>query len=208
MIDTLGGAATLARMRTASIHRKTRETEVSLTLNLDGRGDARIETPVGFLSHELEVFARHSLFDLEVRATGDTHVDDHHTVEDIGIALGQALLAALGDKAGIRRFGAATVPLDETLAEVVVDLSGRPAFVWNVSLPKAKIGTFDVELGREFFQAIAMNAQMNLHVNLRYGDNLHHQLEAIFKATARALDAATREDPRIAGIVPSSKGAL
>src|SRR5439155_11476789 len=132
---------------------------------------------------------------------------DHHTVEDIGICLGKALAQALGDRAGIRRFGEATVPLDETLAEVVVDLSGRPAFVWNVELPKGKVGTFDVELGREFFQALAMNAMMNLHVNLRYGQNLHHMLESVFKATARALDVATRVDPRVKG-VPSSKGVL
>lgn len=195
-------------MRTATVHRKTRETEVELTLDLDGSGKASIHTPVGYLSHELEVFTRHSLFDLTVNATGDTHVDDHHTVEDVGLALGQALREALGDKAGIRRFGEATIPLDETLAQVVVDLSGRPAFVWNAKLPKAKVGTFDVELAREFFQAIAMNGQLNLHVNLHYGENLHHQLEAIFKAAARALQAATRLDPRQAGSIPSSKGVL
>ena len=195
-------------MRNATIARKTSETEVELFLDLDGTGVSRIETPVGYLSHELEVFSRHSLFDLNVRATGDSHVDDHHTVEDVGIALGKAIVQALGDKAGVRRFGEATIPLDETLAQVVVDLSGRPAFVWNVALPKAKIGTFDVELGREFFQAIAMNGLMNLHVNLHYGDNLHHKLEAIFKACARALNAATRIDPRQAGVVPSSKGVL
>ena len=195
-------------MRNATIARKTSETEVELFLDLDGTGVSRIETPVGYLSHELEVFSRHSLFDLNVRATGDSHVDDHHTVEDVGIALGKAIVQALGDKAGVRRFGEATIPLDETLAQVVVDLSGRPAFVWYVALPKAKIGTFDVELGREFFQAIAMNGLMNLHVNLHYGDNLHHKLEAIFKACARALNAATRIDPRQAGVVPSSKGVL
>jgi imidazoleglycerol-phosphate dehydratase len=195
-------------MREATIHRKTRETEIELTLVLDGSGRSDIETPVGFLSHELEVLARHSLADLRVRARGDTHVDDHHTVEDIGIALGEALGAALGDKRGISRFGEATVPLDETLAQAVVDLSGRAAFVWNVKLPKAKVGTFDVELAREFFQALAMNARMNLHVTLLYGENLHHQLEAIFKAVARALRAASSLDPRLGGEVPSSKGVL
>jgi imidazoleglycerol-phosphate dehydratase len=194
-------------VRQASVHRKTRETEVKLSVSLDGSGTARIATPVPFLSHELEVFARHSLFDVEIEASGDTHVDDHHTVEDIGICLGRAVLQALGDRHSIRRFGEATVPLDETLAQVVVDLSGRPAFVYNAKLPKGKIGTFDVELGREFFQALAMNAMMNLHVNLFYGENLHHMLEAIFKATARALEMATRIDPRVTG-VPSSKGVL
>lgn len=194
-------------MREATIHRKTRETEVELTLRLDGSGEARIDTPVPFLTHELEVFARHSLFDLHVTARGDVEVDAHHTVEDIGICLGKALLQALGDRRGIRRFGEATIPLDETLAQVVVDLSGRAAFVYRADLPKAKIGTFDVELAREFFQALAMNAMMNLHVRLHYGENLHHMLEAIFKGTARALEAATRIDPRVQG-VPSSKGVL
>jgi imidazoleglycerol-phosphate dehydratase len=194
-------------MRKATIERKTRETEIFLALDLDGTGEGRIDTPVPFLSHELEVFARHSLFDLEIRASGDTDVDDHHTVEDIGICLGKALVQALGERRGIRRFGEATVPLDETLAQVAVDLSGRPAFVYNAKLPKAKLGAFDVELGREFFQALAMNGLMNLHVNLHYGENLHHMLEAIFKACARALEAATRLDPRVTG-VPSSKGVL
>jgi imidazoleglycerol-phosphate dehydratase len=194
-------------MREATVHRKTRETEVELTLRIEGSGEAQISTPVPFLSHELEVFARHSLFDLRVRATGDTEVDDHHTVEDIGICLGKALLQALGDRQGIRRFGEATVPLDETLVQAVVDLSGRPAFVYNAKIPKGKVGTFDVELGREFFQALAMNAMMNLHVNLYYGENLHHMIEATFKAIARALEAATRLDPRVRG-VPSSKGVL
>jgi imidazoleglycerol-phosphate dehydratase len=194
-------------MREATVHRKTRETEVELTLRLDGSGECKISTPVPFLSHELEVLARHSLFDLTVKATGDVEVDGHHTVEDIGICMGKALLQALGDRHGIRRFGEATVPLDEALAQAVVDLSGRAAFIYNARLPKGKVGAFDVELGQVFFSALAMNAMMNLHLNLHYGENLHHMLEAMFKATARALEAATRLDPRVKG-VPSSKGVL
>jgi imidazoleglycerol-phosphate dehydratase len=194
-------------MREATVHRKTRETEVELTLRLDGSGESKISTPVPFLSHELEVLARHSLFDLTVKATGDVEVDGHHTVEDIGICLGKALLQALGDRHGIRRFGEATVPLDEALVQAVVDLSGRAAFIYNVHLPKGKVGAFDVELGQVFFSALAINAMMNLHLNLHYGENLHHMLEAMFKATARALEAATRIDPRVKG-VPSSKGVL
>jgi imidazoleglycerol-phosphate dehydratase len=193
--------------RTASIERITRETRIKLSINLDGSGQGKICTSVPFLDHMLDLFARHGLFDLMVEAQGDIDIDCHHTVEDIGIVLGQAMKEALGDKKGIRRYGQASLPMDETLAEVVTDLSGRPFLVYNVDLPKVKIGDFDVELGREFFQAFANNLGANLHINVRYGDNVHHVLEACFKGTAKALDMATQVDQRIDGVL-STKGKL
>jgi imidazoleglycerol-phosphate dehydratase len=193
--------------RTASIERITKETQIRLSLNIDGSGEAKISTSVPFLDHMLNLFARHGLFDLEVAAVGDIDIDFHHTVEDIGIVLGQAFKEALGDKAGIRRYGQASVPMDETLASVATDLSGRPFLVYNVRLPKVKIGDFDVELAREFFQAFVNSCALNLHVNVMYGENVHHILEACFKAAARALDQATQLDPRIEGVM-STKGKL
>ena len=193
--------------RKATIERITRETQIKLTLDLDGTGEAKVCTSVPFLDHMLNLFARHGLFDLVVEAKGDIDIDFHHTVEDIGIVLGEALKEALGDKQGIRRYGQATVPMDETLASVAVDLSGRPFLVYHVTLPKVKIGEFDVELAREFFQAFVNNLGSNLHINVMYGDNVHHILEACFKATARALDTATQVDCRIDGVM-STKGKL
>jgi imidazoleglycerol-phosphate dehydratase len=195
----------MARM--AAIERVTKETRIKMHINLDGTGAGKICTSVPFLDHMLDLFARHGLFDLEVEAAGDIDIDFHHTVEDIGIVLGQAIKTALGDKAGIRRYGQAAVPMDETLASVATDLSGRPFLVYNVRLPKVKIGEFDVELAREFFQALVNNLGANLHINVMYGDNVHHILEACFKATARALDMATQLDPRIEGVM-STKGKL
>ena len=193
--------------RSASIERITRETRIKLSIDLDGSGQGKICTSVPFLDHMLDLFARHGLFDLMVEAQGDIDIDCHHTVEDIGIVLGQAMKEALGDKKGIRRYGQASLPMDETLAEVVTDLSGRPFLVYNVDLPKVKIGDFDVELGREFFQAFVNNLGANLHINVRYGDNVHHVLEACFKGTAKALDMATQVDQRIEGVL-STKGKL
>src|SRR5512133_1355454 len=193
--------------RNANIERVTNETRIRLELNVDGCGKGSICTSVPFLDHMLNLFARHGLFDLMVEASGDIDIDFHHTVEDIGIVLGQAFREALGDKKGIRRYGQATVPMDETLASVALDLSGRPYLVYNVRLPKVKIGDFDVELAREFFQALVNNLGANLHINVMYGDNVHHILEACFKAAARALDTATQLDPRIVGVM-STKGKL
>jgi imidazoleglycerol-phosphate dehydratase len=193
--------------RKASIERVTKETRIRLSLDLDGKGKAKICTSVPFLDHMLDLFTRHGLFDMEVEAKGDIDIDFHHTVEDIGIVLGQAFREALGDKKGIRRYGQATVPMDETLAAVAIDLSGRPYLVYNVRIPKVKIGEFDVELVREFFQAFVNNCGANLHVNVMYGENVHHILEACFKAAARALDQATQMDQRIEGVL-STKGKL
>ena len=193
--------------RTASIERITKETQIRLTLDVDGSGKAKVCSSVPFLDHMLDLFTRHGLFDISIEAKGDIDIDFHHTVEDIGIVLGQAFREALGDKKGISRYGQATVPMDETLAAVAVDLSGRPYMVYNVKLPKVKIGEFDVELAREFFQAFANNAGANLHINVLYGDNVHHILEACFKGLARALDQATQLDPRIEGVL-STKGKL
>jgi imidazoleglycerol-phosphate dehydratase len=193
--------------RKASIERITKETQIRLSLDLDGKGKAKICTSVPFLDHMLDLFSRHGLFDIEVEAKGDIDIDFHHTVEDIGIVLGQAFSEALGDKKGIHRYGQATVPMDETLAAVAIDLSGRPYLVYNVRIPKVKIGEFDVELVREFFQAFVNNCGANLHINVMYGENVHHILEACFKAAARALDQATRVDPRIEGVL-STKGKL
>jgi imidazoleglycerol-phosphate dehydratase len=193
--------------RTAAIERATKETRIKLSINLDGTGEAKVCTSVPFLDHMLDLFARHGLFDLTVEAQGDIDIDFHHTVEDVGIVLGQSIKEALGDKKGIRRYGQATVPMDETLASVAIDLSGRPYLVYNVRLPKVKIGEFDVELAREFFQALVNNLGANLHINVMYGDNVHHILEACFKATARALDLASQLDPRVEGVL-STKGKL
>jgi imidazoleglycerol-phosphate dehydratase len=193
--------------RCAEIERVTKETRIKLALEVDGRGEGAICTSVPFLDHMLNLFARHGLFDLEIEACGDIDIDFHHTVEDIGIVLGEAFKQALADKKGIRRYGQATVPMDETLASVAVDISGRPFLVYNVRLPKVKIGEFDVELAREFFQAFASHCGLNLHVNVMYGDNVHHILEACFKAVARAMDTATQLDPRVQGVM-STKGVL
>jgi imidazoleglycerol-phosphate dehydratase len=193
--------------RKASIERITKETQIRLSIDLDGKGCSKICTSVPFLDHMLDLFTRHGLFDMEVEARGDIDIDFHHTVEDIGIVLGQAFREALGDKKGIRRYGQASVPMDETLASVAIDLSGRPYLVYNVRVPKIKIGEFDVELVREFFQAFVNNCGANLHLNVMYGDNVHHILEACFKAAARALDQAIQMDPRIEGVL-STKGKL
>jgi imidazoleglycerol-phosphate dehydratase len=193
--------------RTAVVERVTKETRIRLSLGIDGTGEAKVCTSVPFLDHMLDLFARHGLFDLQVEAQGDIDIDFHHTVEDVGIVLGEALKRALGGKEGIRRYGQATVPMDETLASAAVDLSGRPYLCYNVPLPKVKIGEFDVELVREFFQAFANTGALNLHVNLLYGENVHHMVEGCFKAFARALDEATRLDERITGVL-STKGKL
>jgi imidazoleglycerol-phosphate dehydratase len=193
--------------RAADIERVTKETRIKLSLNVDGKGDAKICTSVPFLDHMLNLFARHGLFDLEVEACGDIDIDFHHTVEDIGIVLGEAFKQALGDKNGIRRYGQATVPMDETLASVAIDISGRPYLVYHVALPKVKIGEFDVELAREFFQAFVNHCGLNLHINVMYGENVHHIIEACFKAVARAMDVATQFDPRVDGVM-STKGVL
>jgi imidazoleglycerol-phosphate dehydratase len=193
--------------RTATIERITKETRIKLSLTVDGSGSATICTSVPFLDHMLNLFARHGLFDLEVEACGDIDIDFHHTVEDIGIVLGEAFKQALGEKSGIRRYGQCTVPMDETLASVAVDISGRPYLVYHVNLPKVKIGEFDVELAREFFQAFTNHCGLNLHINVMYGDNVHHIIEACFKAFARALDTASQLDPRVKGVM-STKGVL
>lgn len=194
--------------RTAEIARTTSETRISLRLSLDGTGEADVATGVGFLDHMLTALARHALFDLYLRAEGDLHIDFHHTTEDVGIVLGQALAQALGDKRGVRRYGQAAVPMDEALVEAAVDLSGRPFLVWGVGFERDKVGEMDTELFEEFFRAFAMNALITLHVTRRAGRNAHHVAEACFKATARALRAATEPDPRAAGAIPSTKGSL
>jgi len=193
--------------RTATINRKTAETDVSLTLDLDGDGSAEIATGVGFLDHMLELFSRHGGFRLTVRATGDLHVDQHHTVEDVGICLGLAFRESLGDKKGIHRYGHVTLPMEETLVTVAVDLSGRPFFVFDARLPAPKIGAFDSELVEDFWQAVSSQMRCNLHVLLHHGRNSHHIAEAIFKAAARALRTAVSMDPRTPD-VPSTKGTL
>ena len=196
------------RKRTASIERETSETHVKVALNLDGTGVAQVVTGVGFFDHMLNQIARHGLLDLTISAEGDLHIDDHHTVEDVGIALGQALRQALGDKRGLTRYADCLLPMDEALTRVAVDVSGRPFLVFRVEFPTAKIGTFDTELVREFFQAFAMNSGLTLHVETLYGANSHHIAESCFKGVARALGAAIAIDPRQAARVPSTKGAL
>ena len=195
------------KTRSATIERATKETSIHLTLNLDGSGQHEIDSPVPFFNHMLSAVARHGFFDLSVKASGDIEIDAHHTVEDIGIVLGEAFKKALGDKVGVRRFGRATMPMHEALASVVIDFSGRPFLVFNVDLPKAKVGEFDTELVEEFFVAFCNHSGANIHVNLAYGDNLHHIIEGIFKAFGRALDEATGIDPRIEGVL-STKGTL
>jgi len=195
--------------RRVQIERNTKETQIRVALDLDGTGVRSIATPVPFLSHMLEAFGRHGVYDLDVAATGDVEIDGHHTTEDIGLVLGDAFQQALGDRAGIVRYGSATLPMDEVLVTVAVDFCGRPYFVWNVKGLEGKwIGGFDCELAKEFFAAFATRAQCNLHVNVHYGGNAHHMIECIFKAFARATDAATRVDPRLQGAIPSTKGTL
>ena len=195
-------------MRRATITRKTAETEVSVTLDLDGTGRNDNHTGVGFFDHMLDQLARHSLLDLEVGAEGDRHIDDHHTVEDVGITLGQALTQALGDKRGIRRYGACLLPMDDALVRAALDLSGRPYLVWDVAFPVPTIGTFQTELVREFFQGFATHGGITLHVQALHGVNAHHVAEAAFKAVARSLREAIEPDPRREGAVPSTKGVL
>lgn len=195
-------------MRKASISRKTNETDVNISLNLDGVGQYDIETGVGFFDHMLEQLSRHSLIDLSIKVKGDLHIDQHHTVEDTGIALGQALADALGDKKGITRYGACDLPMDETLNRVAIDLSGRPYLIWNVSFSRDKIGDMDVELFREWFQAFSQHGGITLHVNNEYGENNHHIIESCFKALARALRTAVSIDKEQADRIPSTKGAL
>jgi imidazoleglycerol-phosphate dehydratase len=193
--------------RIATVERETKETKIRVEVNLDGTGISSIHTPLPFLSHMLDQIARHGSIDLSVHAEGDVEIDGHHTTEDIGIVLGKAVLDALGDRKGIRRYGSATLPMDEALVTAALDLSGRPFFVWRVPLPKAKIGTWDVELAEVFFEAFTRTAQANLHVLLHEGQNLHHIVEISFKAFAKALRMATEIDPRASG-VPSTKGML
>lgn len=193
--------------RTATVKRYTNETKIDLGFNIDGEGKSELETEVPFLSHMLDLFAKHGQFDLKVDAKGDVEVDGHHTTEDIGICIGQALREALGDKKGIKRYGNAFVPMDEALAQVVVDLSNRPHLEMRAEFPAQQVGTFDVELVHEFLWKLALEARMNLHVIVHYGKNTHHMIEAVFKALGRALDEATTIDPRVKG-VPSTKGML
>lgn len=193
--------------RTGFVERETYETQIKLSLDIDGDGRSELETGVPFLTHMLTLFAKHGLFNLNVQAHGDTEVDDHHTTEDIGICLGQAIHQAIGDKKGICRYGHAVVPMDEALSEVVIDLSDRPAFVFHGDIPAQKVGTFDTELVKEFLDKLSIEARMNLHVIVHYGENTHHIIESVFKALGRALDAATLKNPRIQGIL-STKGTL
>lgn len=195
-------------MRTATIERNTQETHIRVTINLDGSGSRTLHTGVPFLDHMLDQIARHGLFDLDIHCDGDTHIDDHHSVEDVGITLGQAFAAAVGNKAGLRRYGHAYVPLDESLSRVVVDLSGRPGLSYHVNYVRALIGTFDVDLAREFFQGFVNHAQATVHIDNLRGENAHHQCETIFKAFGRALRMATEIDPRAGNVIPSTKGAL
>ena len=195
-------------MRTAEVRRDTAETQIRVRIDLDGTGRQTLASGVPFLDHMLDQIARHGLVDLEVAAHGDLHIDGHHTVEDIGITLGQAVARAVGDKKGIRRYGHAYVPLDEALSRVVVDFSGRPGLVWNVPFTRAMIGSFDVDLAHEFFQGFVNHAQMTVHVDTLRGDNAHHQCETVFKAFARAFRMAVELDPRATGQIPSTKGSL
>ena len=193
--------------REAEVIRETRETQIKLKLNIDGTGKSEIQTGVGFLDHMLELFARHGFFDLQVKATGDLHVDDHHTVEDVGICLGEAFRKAAGDKAGMRRFGSFNVPMYEALAQVDLDFCGRPYLRYHTPLQHGKVGTFDVELAEEFFHGFVNHSSMTLHITVPYGTNQHHILEAVFKAVAKALDISTQVDARVSGVL-STKGML
>lgn len=195
-------------MRTAQIDRKTNETDISLSINLDGTGSYDIETGVGFLDHMIDQLSRHSLIDMTIRAKGDLHIDAHHTTEDVGIALGQAFKKALGDKKGISRYGDVHLPMDECMTRAAVDVSGRPFLIWDVAFSRDKVGDFDTELFQEFFQAFAQNAGITLHIANLYGTNNHHIAETCFKAVARALRQAVEPDPRQADRVPSTKGTL
>jgi imidazoleglycerol-phosphate dehydratase len=195
-------------MREATITRKTAETDISVRVNLDGTGIYDNQTGVGFFDHMLDQLSRHALIDMDVRCEGDLHIDDHHTVEDVGIALGQAIAEAVGDKRGITRYGACLLPMDDALVRAALDLSGRPYLVWNMDLPTAKIGTFDCELVREFFQAFSTHGGITLHVEALAGINSHHMAEAAFKAVARALRDAMESDPRKSDAIPSTKGSL
>lgn len=195
-------------MRQEKITRKTAETDISVEINLDGTGQYDCQTGVGFFDHMLDQLARHSLIDIKIRAKGDTHIDDHHTVEDTGIALGQALTKALGDKRGIRRYGSCMLPMDDTLVRTALDLSGRPYLAWDVTMTAPQVGTFDTELVREFFQALSTHGGITLHVDGLRGINSHHIAEASFKSVARALREAVETDPRKADAIPSTKGAL
>ncbi|HUL57148.1 MAG TPA: imidazoleglycerol-phosphate dehydratase HisB [Usitatibacter sp.] len=195
-------------MRKAEIQRDTRETQVRVAVDLDGRGEAKLDSGIPFLDHMLDQVARHGALDLEVGAKGDLHIDAHHTVEDIGITLGMAIAKALGDKKGIRRYGHAYVPLDEALSRAVVDFSGRPGLEWHVKYTRARVGEFDVDLTHEFFQGFVNHAQATVHIDNIRGENAHHQCETVFKAFARAMRMAIEPDPRAAGVVPSTKGSL
>lgn len=195
-------------MRTATVHRKTSETEIRVEINLDGSGIYRVATGIGFLDHMLEQLSRHSLIDLTVEAKGDLHIDQHHTTEDAGLAIGEALTKALGDRKGIQRYGHAYAPMDETLSRVAIDISGRPYMVWRSEFSQAKLGDFDTELFEHFFHSLAQTAGITLHVETLYGRNNHHIVESIFKAAARALRFAVEVDPRKADQVPSTKGTL
>ena len=195
-------------MRTAEVERNTKETQIRVRLNLDGKGVARLSTGIPFLEHMLDQVARHGMVDLDIEAKGDLHIDAHHTVEDIGITLGQAFFKAIGDKSGIRRYGNAYVPLDEALSRVVIDFSGRPGLIYEVKFTRALIGDFDADLVHEFFQGFVNHAQVTLHIDTLRGDNAHHQCETMFKAFARALRMAAEADPRAQGTVPSTKGSL
>jgi imidazoleglycerol-phosphate dehydratase len=194
--------------RHARMERKTKETDVAIHLDVDGTGSSKVATPIPFFSHMLEAWSKHGLMDLTVEATGDVEVDIHHTVEDVGIVLGQVLRQAIGDKRGIVRYGTAFVPMDEALVVASVDLSGRPFLVFNVPVARTRVSNFDLDMLQEFFRAFAFNAEITLHVTMQYGHNLHHIAEAVFKSVGRALAEATRLNPRIAGILPSTKGAL
>jgi imidazoleglycerol-phosphate dehydratase len=198
----------MSESRSAAIVRKTNETSVSVSVNIDGTGTSKISTGVGFFDHMVDQLARHSLIDMDINVKGDLHIDDHHTVEDTGIAIGQAISKALGDRRGIVRYASIDLAMDETMTKAAIDVSGRPFLVWNVAFSASKIGTFDTELVREFFQALAQNAGITLHILNHYGANNHHIAETCFKAVARALRTATEIDPRQAGRIPSTKGTL
>ena len=201
-------AATPFAARTAEVTRNTAETKITARVNLDGTGVSRLATGIGFFDHMLDQIARHGLIDLDIQADGDLHIDGHHTVEDVGITLGQAVALAVGDKKGLRRYGHAYVPLDEALSRVVIDFSGRPGLVMNVPFSSGMIGTFDSQLAFEFFQGFANHAFVTLHIDNLRGENAHHQAETVFKAFARALRMALEQDPRMAGVIPSTKGSL
>ena len=194
--------------RTATVTRNTLESQITVTVNLDGTGDANFNTPVPFLNHMLDQIARHGLVDLDIQAVGDTHIDDHHTVEDIGITLGMAIAEAIGDKKGLTRYGHAYVPLDEAMSRVVLDFSGRPGLIMKADFVRSHVGTFDVDLTREFFQGFVNHALVSMHIDNLRGANAHHQVETIFKAFGRALRIAASADPRMAGVMPSTKGTL